>query len=98
MPQIMHYSNLKSFMKRHQITIGDLAKILNRSYPNVHQKINRKTTPHGKVSLFDIDEAQKIITYVIQAEQEYLKEKYGHGWGEEWNARWGHIRDWFKYL
>ena len=98
MNQVIHYPNLRSFMKRHQITIKDLAKILNKSYPTVHQKITRKKTKHGKVSLFDIEEAGTIISFVIHTEQEYLKQKFGDKWEEEWNLRWGHIHDWLKYL
>ena len=94
----VHFPNLRSFMKRHNLTIGDLAKATNKSYPTIHQKINKKVTAHGKEAKFDIDEAYAIINLVISAEKNYLQGKFGENQGAEWNARWGHISDWFKYL
>jgi hypothetical protein len=94
----VHYPNLRAFMKRHGISIGDIAKAINKSYPPAYQKINRKETKHGKVAMFDIEEARAIIIYVKQVEEEYLKEKYGDNWQKEWDARWGHISDWFEYI
>jgi len=98
MMQIVHYPNLRSFMKRHKLTIEDISKILKKSYPSVHKKINRKATENGKVALFDIEEARTLIKFVISTEQEYLKGKYGDRWEEEWNIRWGHINDWLAYI
>lgn len=94
----VHYPNLRSFMKRHGLTIGDIAKTVKKSYPATHQKINRKSTKHGKVALFDIEEAYAIVNFVISTEQSYLKSKYGDAWETEWIARWGHISDWFAYI
>jgi hypothetical protein len=85
-------------MKRHGLVIGDLAQTTGKSYPTIHQKINKKATDHGKVAKFDIDEAYAIINLVITAEQNYLKSKFDENWEGEWKARWGHITDWFKYL
>jgi hypothetical protein len=96
--EIIHFPNLRAFMKRHDIDIGDLAKAANKSYPPIHQKITKKTSDHGKVAKFDIDEAKAIIDLVITAEQDYLKAKFGEKWETEWYARWGHINDWFMYL
>lgn len=92
------YPNLRSFMKRHNITIGDLANAAGKSYPSIHQKINKKRTVQGKTAKFDIDEAYAIINHVIKAEQSYLQGKFGENWETEWKARWGHITDWFKYI
>lgn len=94
----VHFPNLRAFMKRHNITIGDLAKAANKSYPPIHEKINKKVSKKGKVAKFDIDEAYAIINLVINAEQNYLKGKFGSNWEAEWKARWGHITDWFKYI
>ena len=95
---IIHYPNLRSFMKRHNVTIGDISKVTAKSYPATHQKITRKTTEHGKVALFDIEEARTIIIFVIETETSYLKEKFKDNWQDEWNARWGHIENWFEYI
>lgn len=96
--KITCYPNLNSFMKRHGLTIGDIANVIGKSYPPTHQKITRKTTLHGKSATFDIDEARKIISYIKEIEQKSLKEKFGDLWGEEWNKRWGHISNWFEYI
>jgi hypothetical protein len=98
MSENIHYPNLRSFMKRHDIDIGDLAKAAGKSYPPIHQKLTRKTSDHGKVAIFNINEAYAIINLVITAEQNYLKGKFGDKWEAEWKARWGHISDWFNYL
>ncbi len=95
---INHYPNLISFMKRHGLTIGDIAKAINKSYPPALQKINRKTTKKGKVALFDIEEARAIISFVKSTEETALKQKYDEHWETEWNKRWGHISDWFEYI
>lgn len=96
--EVIHYPNLRAFMKRHGLTIGNLAEVIGKSYPPVHQKISRKTTENGKVALFDIEEAREIIRYVVAAEQNYLQNKFGDTWETEWKARWGHIGDWFEYI
>lgn len=85
-------------MKRYGLTIKDIADVLEKSYPPIHQKINQKRTSHGKVATFDIQEANKIERFVIQTEQNYLKERYGDNWVTEWEKRWGHIQDWFQYI
>jgi hypothetical protein len=85
-------------MRRHGLTIEDMSKVVNKSYPPTHKKLTRKTTQNGKVALFDIEEANSIINFVMRTEGEYLKNKYGDNWKKEWDARWGHIRDWMKYL
>ena len=94
----VHYPNLRAFMKRHKLSIGDIAKVMSKSYPPAYQKITRKETKHGKVAMFDIEEARAIIIFVKQAEEDYLKERFGDKWQDEWNARWGHITDWFEYI
>jgi len=94
----MNYTNLKSFMKRHGLTIGDLATTVGKSYPPIHQKINMKTSKQGKVALFDIEEAKSIIVFIIKTEQDYLKTRFGDDWQKEWNVRWGHITNWFDYI
>ena len=94
----VHYPNLRSFMKRHGLTIRDIAQVIHKSYPTTHQKINQKSTPYGKIALFDIEEAHAIISFVISTEQNYLKSKFGDGWETEWRARWGHIEDWFMFI
>jgi len=95
---VIHYPNLRSFMKRHNITIGDIANVIGKSYPATHQKITKKTTEHGKTAIFDIEEARSIILFIIETETSYLKQKYGEKWQDEWNARWGHIENWFEYI
>jgi len=94
----VHYPNLRSFMKRHGLTIGNIADSTGKSYPTIHQKINRKITDHGTVALFNIEEAYAIISFVISTEQGYLKSKFGNEWEKEWSARWGHVSDWFKFI
>jgi hypothetical protein len=94
----VHYPNLRAFMKRHRLTVGDLAKIIDKSYPPAYQKINRKETKRGKAAMFDIEEARAILTFVKKTEENYLKSKYGDDWQKEWIARWGHISDWFEYI
>lgn len=93
-----NYPNLISFMKRHGLTIGDIAKTIKKSYPPALQKLNRKVSEKGKVSLFDIEEARAIISFVKNTEEKFLKLKYGDEWTEEWGKRWGHISDWFEYI
>lgn len=93
-----NYSNLTAFMKRHNLTIGDLAKVTGKSYPPMLNKINTKETAHGKKALFDIVEAKQITDFILQKEQESLKSKFGNDWETEWNKRWGHIKNWFSYL
>lgn len=95
---INHYPNLISFLKRHGLTIGDIAKTIKKSYPPAQQKINRKKTKKGKVALFDIEEARAIISFVKAIEETALKQKYGDDWEAEWVKRWGHISDWFEYI
>lgn len=92
------YPNIMSFLKRHGLTIGDMAKAINKSYPAMHQKLNRKTTKKGKVNLFDIEDANAVIDFVISTEKKYLQSKFPETWETEWEIRWGHIHDWFKYL
>lgn len=92
------YPNIISFLKRHGLSIGDVAKAINKSYPAVHQKLSKKTTQNGKVNLFDIEDANAIIDFVINTEKNYLQAKYPDTWEIEWEARWGHVQDWFKYL
>ena len=96
--KINHYPNLISFMKRHGLTIGDIAKTIKKSYPPALQKINRKTSNGGKEALFDIEEARAIINFVRLREENALKQKYGDDWKQEWDKRWGHISDWFEYI
>jgi len=85
-------------MKRHNLTIGDIADLIKKTYPAAHGKITRKKSPQGKISLFDIEEARTIVLFVIKTEQNSLKERYGESWKEEWDLRWGHIKDWFSYI
>lgn len=85
-------------MKRHEVTAGDIAKVIGKSYPPVLKKLNMKTTELGKVSVFDIIEARKITNYLLQKEKESLKAKFGDEWQAEWQKRWGHITNWFEYL
>lgn len=85
-------------MKRHGLTIGDIAKITGKSYPPIHKKISMKTTSRGKVALFDIVEAKQIIDLLTKKEKESLELKFGENWTKEWNNRWGHIKDWYSYL
>lgn len=92
------YPNIMSFLKRHGLTIGDMAEAIKKSYPAMHQKLNRKSTAKGKVNLFDIEDANTIIDFVISTEREYLKNRFPETWGIEFDARWGHIQDWFTYL
>lgn len=94
----VHYPNLRSFLKRHGLDIGDIAEVIGKTYPPAHQKITRKETKKGKVALFDIEEARAIIIFIKETETSYLKEKYGDDWQDEWNARWGHIDNWFSYI
>lgn len=92
------YPNLRSFMKRHGLTIGDIAKAVGKSYPSIHQKITKRSTKHGKIAMFDIDEAKIILNYIIATERTNLQKKYGESWQKEWNTRWGHIDNWFNYI
>lgn len=93
------YPNIMSFLKRHGLTIRDIAVATKKSYPPAQRKLNKKKTNDGKVALFDIDEANAIIDFVISTEEKYLKDRFGEEtWEQEWDARWGHIHDWFKYL
>lgn len=92
------YPNIMSFLKRHGLTIGDLAKAINKSYPATHQKLAKKKTKNGKANLFDIEDASAIIDFVVATERHYLQAHYPDTWEAEWEARWGHIQDWFKYL
>ena len=78
-------------MKRHAVTAGDIAKVIEKSYPPALKKINMKTT-------FDIIEAKKIIDYLLQKEKDFLYIKFGDEWQTEWEKRWGHITNWFEYL
>ena len=95
--EVISYPVLRSFMKRHGLTITNMAGIISRSYPCAHKKISKKTTDAGKESKFDIDEARAIVKFVIETEQQYLMGKFGEDWKSEWEKRWGHIKDWFSY-
>jgi len=85
-------------MKRYNLSIGDIAAVIKKSYPTAHQKINRKVTDSGKASLFDVDEAKAIVDFVVNTERDSLKERFADKWEIEWEKRWGHIEDWFMYI
>ena len=95
---IINYSNLTALMKRHKVTAGEIAKVINKTYPPVMNKLNINTTKQGEVSVYDIVEAKQIADYLLQKEKDFLKEKFGQEWESEWQKRWGHITNWFNYL
>ena len=93
------YPNLNSFMKRFNLTIGDVATVIRKSYPPTHQKITKKVSRLGKTAMFDIEEARSIIQFVKETEEKALKQKFGEDeWKAEWEKRWGHITNWFEYI
>lgn len=85
-------------MKRHKVTVGEIAKVVQKSYPPTLNKFNMKETEQGKLKIFDIIEAKQIIDYLLKKEKEFLEEKFGDEWQSEWQKRWGHITDWFSYF
>jgi len=94
----MPYPNIISFMKRHGLTVEQIGNIIEKSRKCTTEKLKQKTSSKGKVLYFNIYEANALIDFFISTEQNYLKEKFGDNWEAEWNNRWGHIHDWFKYL
>lgn len=61
--ELANYPNLRQLMAKYNLTKGDIAKIINKSYRTTLKRMNKEIAACGKMSKFDIEEAMKIVNY-----------------------------------
>lgn len=63
MKNVVKYHVLRQLMAKYGLKIGDIAEIIGKSYRQTIKKMNKDVSPNGSISMFDINEAYKIVKY-----------------------------------
>jgi hypothetical protein len=63
MKGIVKYHGLKQLMAKYGLNIGDIAKVIKKSYRQTIKKINQDVSPSGVMSTFDINEAYSVVKF-----------------------------------